>query len=78
MSRLGKLKIGGIPGFPDNRRILRLIPQETRWHPLGRCAPTRRNRDRLLEVAVRILSQDGPDVTLKAIAKDAGAGRTGA
>jgi hypothetical protein len=78
MSRLGKLQSEASPGFPDNRRILRLIPQKTRWHPLGRCAPTRRNRDRFVEVAVRTLPQDGPDVTLEAIAKDAGAGRTGA
>jgi AcrR family transcriptional regulator len=41
-------------------------------------ADAQRNRDRLLEVAVRTLSQDGPDVTLEAIAKDAGVGRTGA
>ena len=34
-------------------------------------ADARRNRDRLLEVAVRAFSQDGPDVTLDAIAKDA-------
>jgi AcrR family transcriptional regulator len=33
-----------------------------------------RNRDRLLETAVRALSHDGPDVTLDAIAKAAGVG----
>jgi AcrR family transcriptional regulator len=33
-----------------------------------------RNRDRLLDAAVRAFSQDGPDVTLDAIAKDAGVG----
>jgi AcrR family transcriptional regulator len=38
------------------------------------CADAQRNRDRLVEVAVRTLSQDGPDVTLEAIAKDAGVG----
>ena len=37
-------------------------------------ADARRNRDRLLGVAVRAFSQDGPDVTLDAIAKDAGVG----
>lgn len=37
-------------------------------------ADAQRNRDRLLEVAVRAFSQDGPDVTLEAIAKNAGVG----
>jgi AcrR family transcriptional regulator len=37
-------------------------------------ADGRRNRDRLLEIAVRAFSQDGPDVTLDAIAKEAGVG----
>jgi AcrR family transcriptional regulator len=37
-------------------------------------ADARRNRDRLLEVAVRAFSQVGPDVTLDAIAKEAGVG----
>jgi AcrR family transcriptional regulator len=37
-------------------------------------ADARRNRDRLLEVAVRAFSQDGPEVTLDAIAKQAGVG----
>jgi AcrR family transcriptional regulator len=37
-------------------------------------ADAQRNRDRLLEVAVRAFSQDGPDVTLDAIARDAGVG----
>jgi AcrR family transcriptional regulator len=37
-------------------------------------ADAQRNRDRLVEVAVRTLSQDGPDVTLEAIAKEAGVG----
>jgi AcrR family transcriptional regulator len=37
-------------------------------------ADAQRNRDRLLEVAVRAFSQDGPDVTLDAIAKEAGVG----
>jgi AcrR family transcriptional regulator len=37
-------------------------------------ADARRNRERLLEVAVRAFSQDGPDVTLDAIAKEAGVG----
>jgi AcrR family transcriptional regulator len=37
-------------------------------------ADAQRNRDRLLEAAVRAFSQDGPDVTLDAIAKDAGVG----
>jgi AcrR family transcriptional regulator len=37
-------------------------------------ADAQRNRDRLLAVAVRAFSQDGPDVTLDAIAKDAGVG----
>ncbi|MFB9674830.1 TetR/AcrR family transcriptional regulator [Streptosporangium vulgare] len=37
-------------------------------------ADARRNRERLLEVAVRAFSQDGPDVTLDAIAKAAGVG----
>jgi AcrR family transcriptional regulator len=37
-------------------------------------ADAQRNRDRLLEAAVRAFSQNGPDVTLEAIAKDAGVG----
>jgi AcrR family transcriptional regulator len=37
-------------------------------------ADARRNRDRLLDAAVRAFSQDGPDVPLDAIAKDAGVG----
>ncbi|MEV0969678.1 TetR/AcrR family transcriptional regulator [Microtetraspora glauca] len=37
-------------------------------------ADARRNRDRLLDSAVRAFSQEGPDVTLDAIAKDAGVG----
>jgi AcrR family transcriptional regulator len=37
-------------------------------------ADARRNRDRLLSAAVRAFSQDGADVTLDAIAKDAGVG----
>ncbi len=37
-------------------------------------ADARRNRDRLLDVAVRAFSGDGPDVTLEAIAKEAGVG----
>ncbi|MER5645303.1 helix-turn-helix domain-containing protein [Streptosporangium sp. NPDC002524] len=37
-------------------------------------ADARRNRERLLEVAVRAFSHEGPDVTLDAIAKAAGVG----
>jgi AcrR family transcriptional regulator len=37
-------------------------------------ADAARNRDRLLDAAVRAFSHDGPDVTLDAIAKDAGVG----
>jgi AcrR family transcriptional regulator len=37
-------------------------------------ADARRNRERLLEVAVRSLSRGGPDLTLDAIAKEAGVG----
>ena len=37
-------------------------------------ADARRNRDRLLAVAVRAFSQDGPDVPLDAIAREAGVG----
>ncbi|WP_327045928.1 TetR/AcrR family transcriptional regulator [Microbispora sp. NBC_01189] len=37
-------------------------------------ADARRNRERLLDVAVRAFSQEGPDVTLDAIAKEAGVG----
>jgi AcrR family transcriptional regulator len=37
-------------------------------------ADAQRNRERLLEVAVRVLTQAGPDVTLEAIAKEAGVG----
>jgi AcrR family transcriptional regulator len=37
-------------------------------------ADAQRNRDTLLEAAVRAFSQEGPDVTLDAIAKDAGVG----
>src|SRR5216683_1435526 len=37
-------------------------------------ADAQRNRDKLLDVAVRAFSQEGPDVTLDAIAKEAGVG----
>jgi AcrR family transcriptional regulator len=37
-------------------------------------ADAQRNRDRLLEVAVRAFSHEGPDVTLDAIAREAGVG----
>jgi AcrR family transcriptional regulator len=37
-------------------------------------ADAQRNRDRLLDAAVRAFSKDGPDVTLDTIAKDAGVG----
>jgi AcrR family transcriptional regulator len=37
-------------------------------------ADAQRNRDRLLEVAVQAFSHDNPDVTLDAIAKEAGVG----
>ncbi|MDN3351480.1 TetR/AcrR family transcriptional regulator [Actinomadura sp. DC4] len=37
-------------------------------------ADAQRNRDRLLEVAVRAFSQVGPDATLDSIAKEAGVG----
>ena len=37
-------------------------------------ADAQRNHDRLLDTAVRAFSRDGPDVTLDAIAKDAGVG----
>ena len=37
-------------------------------------ADARRNRDQLLAVAVRAFSQDGPDVPLDAIAREAGVG----
>src|SRR3954451_18014185 len=37
-------------------------------------ADARRNRERLLDAAVRAFSQEGPEVTLDAIAKDAGVG----
>jgi AcrR family transcriptional regulator len=37
-------------------------------------ADAQRNRERLLDAAVRAFSQEGPDVTLDAIAKDAGVG----
>ena len=37
-------------------------------------ADAQRNRDRLLEVAVRAFSTGGPDVTLESIARDAGVG----
>src|SRR5580693_9599410 len=37
-------------------------------------ADAQRNRVRLLEAAVRAFSQEGPEVTLDAIAKDAGVG----
>jgi AcrR family transcriptional regulator len=37
-------------------------------------ADAQRNRDRLLEVAVRAFSADGPDVTLEAVAREAGVG----
>jgi len=37
-------------------------------------ADAQRNRDRLLAAAVRAFSQDGPEATLDAVAKDAGVG----
>jgi AcrR family transcriptional regulator len=37
-------------------------------------ADAQRNRDRLMDVAVSAFSQEGPDVTLEAIAKQAGVG----
>jgi AcrR family transcriptional regulator len=37
-------------------------------------ADAQRNRERLLEVAAHVFSQAGPDVTLEAIAKEAGVG----
>jgi AcrR family transcriptional regulator len=37
-------------------------------------ADAQRNRDRLVDAAVRAFSHDGPEVTLEAIAKDAGVG----
>src|ERR1700730_2525244 len=37
-------------------------------------ADAQRNRDRLLEVAVRAFSQEGPDVTLESIAREAEVG----
>ncbi|BCB87099.1 TetR/AcrR family transcriptional regulator [Phytohabitans suffuscus] len=37
-------------------------------------ADAQRNRERLLDAAVRAFSQDGPDVTLDSIAKEAGVG----
>ena len=37
-------------------------------------ADAQRNRDRLLAVAVRAFSEDGPDVTLESVARDAGVG----
>jgi AcrR family transcriptional regulator len=37
-------------------------------------ADAQRNRDRLLEAAVRAFSHDGPDVTLESVAKEAGVG----
>ncbi len=37
-------------------------------------ADAQRNRDRLLAVAVRAFSKDGPEVTLESIARDAGVG----
>ncbi|GII61950.1 TetR family transcriptional regulator [Sphaerisporangium krabiense] len=37
-------------------------------------ADARRNRDRLLDVAARVFSEDGPEVTLDAVAKKAGVG----
>ena len=37
-------------------------------------ADAQRNRERLLDAAVRAFAQEGPDVTLDAIAKDAGVG----
>ncbi|SEO68176.1 transcriptional regulator, TetR family [Actinacidiphila rubida] len=48
------------------------IVADTAPRPLR--ADAQRNRDRLLAVAVRAFSEDGPDVTLDAIAKEAGVG----
>jgi AcrR family transcriptional regulator len=46
--------------------------KETMDRPMR--ADAQRNRARLLEAAVRAFSQEGPEVTLDAIAKDAGVG----
>jgi AcrR family transcriptional regulator len=50
--------------------VIEEAPVQTR--PLR--ADARRNRDSLLAVAVRAFSQDGPDVPLDAIAREAGVG----
>jgi AcrR family transcriptional regulator len=42
--------------------------------PIPLRADAQRNRERLLAVAARVLSQAGPDVTLEAIARQAGVG----
>ncbi|RIV38487.1 TetR/AcrR family transcriptional regulator [Micromonospora radicis] len=65
-----------------NRRILRLPPVGDRSSggdvpeagPRPLRADARRNRERLLDAAVRAFSQRGAEVTLEAIARDAGVG----
>jgi AcrR family transcriptional regulator len=50
------------------------INLSTATHTRPLRADAQRNRDRLLEVAVRAFSHDGPDATLESIAGDAGVG----
>jgi len=57
---------GGSVSFPSREGFLAAA------RPLR--ADAQRNRDRLLEVAVQAFSHDDPDVTLDAIAKEAGVG----
>src|ERR1039458_8925973 len=75
-------------GSKTKRSFLRLanpkLPGQICSHPGGSAvaetmdrpmrADAQSNRARLLEAAVRAFSQDGPEVTLDAIAKDAGVG----
>jgi AcrR family transcriptional regulator len=52
----------------------RRVTEEAGVPPRPLRADARRNRDRLVAVAVRAFSQDGPDVPLDAIAREAGVG----
>jgi AcrR family transcriptional regulator len=58
-------------GFTDDSPRRPTVPGST---PRPLRADARRNRDRLLAAAVRAFAHDGPEVTLDAIAKDAGVG----
>jgi AcrR family transcriptional regulator len=62
---------GGTVAATDPRPLRADAPRN---EPRVLRADAQRNRDRLLAVAARAFSEDGPEVTLDSIAKDAGVG----